>query len=81
MRDIFCGGAAGETADLPHDLSTNCSWPSKLTSGRRWLKSKSSVPSHPPLSCRTSPPQGGRLAMVPVFANRQPNMKKAAPVS
>ncbi|TPN49361.1 hypothetical protein FJ976_14080 [Mesorhizobium sp. B1-1-9] len=37
---------------------------------------ESSVPSHPPLSCRTSPPQGGRLAMLPVFANRQPNIKK-----
>ncbi|RUX49643.1 hypothetical protein EN962_03515 [Mesorhizobium sp. M7A.F.Ca.CA.001.09.2.1] len=24
---------------------------------------------HPPLSCRTSPPQGGRLAVVPAFAN------------
>jgi hypothetical protein len=24
---------------------------------------------HPPLSCRTSPPQGGRLAVVAGFAN------------
>ena len=27
--------------------------------------------SHPPLSCRTSPPQGGRLAVATGFANRQ----------
>ncbi|RUW88272.1 hypothetical protein EOA19_30395 [Mesorhizobium sp. M7A.F.Ca.US.010.02.1.1] len=26
---------------------------------------------HPPLSCRTSPPQGGRLAVMSAFANRQ----------
>ncbi|RWC38612.1 MAG: hypothetical protein EOS55_30495 [Mesorhizobium sp.] len=25
---------------------------------------------HPPLSCRTSPPQGGRLAVAIAFANR-----------
>ncbi|RWP03120.1 MAG: hypothetical protein EOQ99_21660 [Mesorhizobium sp.] len=24
------------------------------------------IPSHPPLSCRTSPPQGGRLAVTKV---------------
>ncbi|AZO32677.1 hypothetical protein EJ071_08445 [Mesorhizobium sp. M1B.F.Ca.ET.045.04.1.1] len=27
------------------------------------------APSHPPLSCRTSPPQGGRLAVTSTFAN------------
>ncbi|RUX26165.1 hypothetical protein EOA13_24875 [Mesorhizobium sp. M7A.F.Ca.US.011.01.1.1] len=27
------------------------------------------VGQHPPLSCRTSPPQGGRLAVRPAFAN------------
>ncbi|ESZ01926.1 hypothetical protein X736_32075 [Mesorhizobium sp. L2C089B000] len=26
---------------------------------------------HPPLSCRTSPPQGGNLAVPPGFANLQ----------
>ncbi|TIS97007.1 MAG: D-alanyl-D-alanine dipeptidase, partial [Mesorhizobium sp.] len=26
---------------------------------------------HPPLSCRTSPPQGGRLDASTAFANRQ----------
>ncbi|RWM73701.1 MAG: hypothetical protein EOR81_27765 [Mesorhizobium sp.] len=26
---------------------------------------------HPPLRCRTSPPQGGRLAVVIAFANHQ----------
>ncbi|RWE22059.1 MAG: hypothetical protein EOS41_25405 [Mesorhizobium sp.] len=26
---------------------------------------------HPPLSCRTSPPQGGRLAVTSAFANLQ----------
>ncbi|CCV08053.1 hypothetical protein MESS2_70025 [Mesorhizobium metallidurans STM 2683] len=26
---------------------------------------------HPPLSCRTSPPQGGRLDVVSAFANLQ----------
>src|SRR5262249_49119471 len=29
------------------------------------------VPSRPPLSCRTSPPQGGRLAVIFDFANRE----------
>jgi cobaltochelatase CobN len=29
------------------------------------------VPSHPPLSCRTSPPQGGRSAVIIAFANRK----------
>ncbi|TIN15055.1 MAG: ABC transporter ATP-binding protein, partial [Mesorhizobium sp.] len=27
--------------------------------------------SHPPLSCRTSPPQGGRLAIISAFAYLQ----------
>ncbi|TIL78178.1 MAG: D-alanyl-D-alanine dipeptidase, partial [Mesorhizobium sp.] len=26
---------------------------------------------HPPLSCRTSPPQGGRLDVASAFANHQ----------
>ncbi|RWK88096.1 MAG: hypothetical protein EOR45_29165, partial [Mesorhizobium sp.] len=26
---------------------------------------------HPPLSCRTSPPQGGRSDVMPAFANDQ----------
>ncbi|RUZ81512.1 hypothetical protein EN943_00155 [Mesorhizobium sp. M7A.F.Ca.US.006.01.1.1] len=29
------------------------------------------VPARPPLSCRTSPPQGGRLDFTLAFANRQ----------
>ncbi|RWK43007.1 MAG: hypothetical protein EOR46_08045 [Mesorhizobium sp.] len=29
------------------------------------------VPSRPPLSCRTSPPQGGRLDVATAFANFQ----------
>ncbi|TPI16546.1 hypothetical protein FJW06_03660 [Mesorhizobium sp. B4-1-3] len=29
----------------------------------------SRAPSRPPLSCRTSPPQGGRSALAPAFAN------------
>ncbi|RWB92617.1 MAG: hypothetical protein EOQ52_03720, partial [Mesorhizobium sp.] len=28
-------------------------------------------PRHPPLSCRTSPPQGERLDVIPAFANLQ----------
>ncbi|RWO19826.1 MAG: hypothetical protein EOS09_30005 [Mesorhizobium sp.] len=31
----------------------------------------------PPLSCRTSPPQGGRLAFITDFANHQPCKKDA----
>ncbi|TJU95759.1 MAG: propionyl-coenzyme A carboxylase alpha polypeptide [Mesorhizobium sp.] len=27
------------------------------------------APRHPPLACRPSPPQGGRLAVTSVFAN------------
>ncbi|RVB74494.1 hypothetical protein EN885_22400 [Mesorhizobium sp. M6A.T.Cr.TU.014.01.1.1] len=30
-----------------------------------------SDPSRPPLSCRTSPPQGGRSALIPTFDNLQ----------
>ncbi|RWB50739.1 MAG: hypothetical protein EOQ47_32250, partial [Mesorhizobium sp.] len=26
-------------------------------------------PRHPPLACRPSPPQGGRLDIIPTFAN------------
>ncbi|RWB02595.1 MAG: hypothetical protein EOQ33_14475 [Mesorhizobium sp.] len=31
----------------------------------------------PPLSCRTSPPLGGRLAFITDFANHQPGKKDA----
>ncbi|TIS62994.1 MAG: hypothetical protein E5W93_04265 [Mesorhizobium sp.] len=37
------------------------------------------VPSHPPLPCRASPPQGGRLAVIAVFVNRQRCRIGAAP--
>ncbi|TPN13657.1 hypothetical protein FKO01_41070 [Mesorhizobium sp. B2-3-3] len=33
--------------------------------------SRRCVPSHPPLSCRTSPPQGGRLDVTAALTNRQ----------
>ncbi|RWI24068.1 MAG: hypothetical protein EOQ92_15540 [Mesorhizobium sp.] len=39
--------------------------------GREWIKSRVGDPSHPPLSCRTSPPQGGRLDAASAFANHQ----------
>ncbi|RUW74418.1 hypothetical protein EOA29_30755, partial [Mesorhizobium sp. M1E.F.Ca.ET.063.01.1.1] len=32
---------------------------------------KGRVPAHPPLSCRTSPPQGGRSDFISAFANLQ----------
>ncbi|RWO53575.1 MAG: hypothetical protein E5Y65_23815 [Mesorhizobium sp.] len=35
----------------------------------------------PPLSCRTSPPQGGRLAFITDFANYQPLQKRRCPRS
>ncbi|RUU43018.1 hypothetical protein EOC93_16320 [Mesorhizobium sp. M6A.T.Ce.TU.002.03.1.1] len=37
-------------------------------SGWEWVKSRVGDPS-PPLSCRTSPPQGGRLDAASAFAN------------
>ncbi|RWE02608.1 MAG: ABC transporter ATP-binding protein, partial [Mesorhizobium sp.] len=37
------------------------------------------VPSPPSLSCRTSPPQGGRLAVTPAFANRRRCKTSASP--
>ncbi|RWP35557.1 MAG: hypothetical protein EOR04_30835 [Mesorhizobium sp.] len=52
---------------LSLDLSTNHS----LSAGWEWLKSEVGDPSHPPLSCRTSPPQGGRFDVASAFANRQ----------
>ncbi|RWB70525.1 MAG: hypothetical protein EOQ50_24540 [Mesorhizobium sp.] len=36
------------------------------------------VPSHPPLSCRTSPPQGGRSDVALAFANLQRRQKGGA---
>ncbi|PAP99703.1 MAG: hypothetical protein EOR99_01770 [Mesorhizobium sp.] len=36
-------------------------------------------PSRPPLPCRTSPPQGGRLAVTTAFANRRRGILGAAP--
>jgi len=36
------------------------------------------APSHPPLSCRTSPPQGGRLAGIAASANRQSRRNKGS---
>ncbi|TPM48831.1 propionyl-coenzyme A carboxylase alpha polypeptide [Mesorhizobium sp. B2-3-2] len=30
------------------------------------------APSHPPLACRPSPPQGGRLAVTSAFADFRP---------
>src|SRR5690349_9080892 len=38
-----------------------------------------SVPSRPPLSCRTSPPRGGRLAVALAFATRQRCKRSEAP--
>ncbi|RWP36322.1 MAG: hypothetical protein EOR03_09995 [Mesorhizobium sp.] len=32
---------------------------------------RNAEPRHPPLSCRTSPPQGGRSDVIGDFANRQ----------
>ncbi|TJV55759.1 MAG: hypothetical protein E5X80_33685, partial [Mesorhizobium sp.] len=40
---------------------------------------KGHVPSHPPLSCRTSPPLGGRLDVASGFANLQRRRKCGAP--
>ncbi|RWD64402.1 MAG: hypothetical protein EOS37_27715, partial [Mesorhizobium sp.] len=37
------------------------------------------VPSPPSLSCRTSPPQGGRSAVTPAFANLPRCRKGEAP--
>ncbi|RRI04486.1 hypothetical protein EH240_08460 [Mesorhizobium tamadayense] len=36
---------------------------------RRWSRSETPAGQHPPLSCRTSPPQGGRSDVTPAFAN------------
>ncbi|TJU73737.1 MAG: hypothetical protein E5Y15_32410 [Mesorhizobium sp.] len=56
---------AGQRGVLSLNLSTNHS----LSAGWEWLKSEVGDPSHPPLSCRTSPPQGGRLYGASAFAN------------
>ncbi|RWP38244.1 MAG: hypothetical protein EOR03_01825 [Mesorhizobium sp.] len=79
-------GAAGEAADLPpcggdarqgrggycpSDLSTDYSHALRLFPVGNGLKSRGGDPSHPPLSCRTSPPQGGRLDAALAFANHQ----------
>ncbi|RWE91935.1 MAG: hypothetical protein EOS68_26880, partial [Mesorhizobium sp.] len=34
-------------------------------------RSEAGDPAHPPLACRTSRPQGGRLDVAPAFANFQ----------
>src|SRR6185437_5829602 len=36
------------------------------------------APAHPPLSCRTSPPQGWRLAGIAASANRQSRRNKGS---
>ncbi|RWA77871.1 MAG: hypothetical protein EOQ30_31795, partial [Mesorhizobium sp.] len=37
------------------------------------------APRHPPLACRPSPPQGGRLDVIPAFANLQGSKASGAP--
>ncbi|AZO10607.1 hypothetical protein EJ074_16815 [Mesorhizobium sp. M3A.F.Ca.ET.080.04.2.1] len=54
----------GRIAD-PHNLQPNAA----LISGDDLLNRLAGQ--HPPLSCRTSPPQGGRLAVTSAFANLQ----------
>ncbi|TPM94618.1 hypothetical protein FJ977_21190 [Mesorhizobium sp. B2-1-3A] len=44
----------------------------------RTPRNHSRVPSRPPLSCRTSPPLGGRLATTAAFANLQRRGRKAS---
>ncbi|RUX26668.1 hypothetical protein EOA23_18255 [Mesorhizobium sp. M2A.F.Ca.ET.042.01.1.1] len=62
-------GASLSASASPSHLSP-LSWDEEPSSCER------RVPSRPPLSCRTSPPQGGRLAVTPAFANRKRRKKE-----
>ncbi|RUW67242.1 hypothetical protein EN858_11045 [Mesorhizobium sp. M4B.F.Ca.ET.215.01.1.1] len=79
-------GADGEAADLPpcggDGRQARGGWEGTLVFDVGFFQPKirlaprkpmADTPAgqHPPLPCRATPPQGGRLAVTPAFANRQ----------
>ena len=57
------------TASRAGDGGGGFSWRTKVAPSMQFMPAPSAL-EHPPLSCRTSPPQGGRLAVSPAVAIR-----------